>query len=485
MAARPLFAQPFDEPGLYTTTLAGPSAAPWIALWLAGSIIVLAIWTLRWLHIRRALESAAPLSWPSPLPVLSVSGPVEPGVFGVFRQRLILPNGIASILSPPQLDAVLAHEFCHARRRDNLAAVLHLFVQAAFWFHPLVWWIGARLIEEREQACDEEVIRLGNDPHLYAEAILRVCRHYAIAPAPCPSLSLITGASLKQRVASIVAARALEPIGFTRKLLLATAGLVILALPLTIGIANAQRESLTFEVASIRPSDPAQRGMRLGHTAGGGLSTTGVTVKILIEIAYGIRDFQIVGAPAWIANERFDIIAKPDRADPELPEGAPRPVDYERAQGERFATRIRALLADRFALIVRRESAERPVYLLTAVKGGHKLRPAEAGNGISRNRGTITGSAAPLELFVNLLSSITGRPVLNQTGLTGKFDFKLEWTEEMSGIADRDGAPAAADAGGGPSLFSAMQEQLGLQLKAGKGNVPVVVVERVEKPSAN
>ena len=98
----------------------------------------------------------------------------EPGVFGVFRPVLLLPEGIIEKLTAAQLQAILAHELCHVRRRDNLATAMRMLVEAMFWFHPLVWWMGARLVEERERACDEEVLRKGSDPRTYAEGILKV-----------------------------------------------------------------------------------------------------------------------------------------------------------------------------------------------------------------------------------------------------------------------------------------------------------------------
>jgi bla regulator protein blaR1 len=85
----------------------------------------------------------------------------------------LLPEGIFDRLTPTQLEAVIAHELCHVRHRDNLIAAIHMFVETAFWFHPLVWWIGKRMVEERERACDEEVLRLGSEPRVYAEGILK------------------------------------------------------------------------------------------------------------------------------------------------------------------------------------------------------------------------------------------------------------------------------------------------------------------------
>ena len=87
--------------------------------------------------------------------------PIEPGVFGILRPVLMWPAGIEDRLSDEQIEAILAHEVAHVRRRDNLAALIHMLVEAVFWFHPLVWWIGARLVDERERACDEDVVRLG------------------------------------------------------------------------------------------------------------------------------------------------------------------------------------------------------------------------------------------------------------------------------------------------------------------------------------
>ncbi len=104
------------------------------------------------------------------------------GLFGIFRPVLLLPAGIATQLSPEQLDAIVAHELCHWRRRDNLTAALHMLVEALFWFHPLVWWLGGKLIEERERACDESVLQSGGDRHAYAEGILKICQRYVEPP---------------------------------------------------------------------------------------------------------------------------------------------------------------------------------------------------------------------------------------------------------------------------------------------------------------
>ena len=111
---------------------------------------------------------------------------------------LLLPEGIANRLTPEQLQTILDHELCHVRRRDNLTAAIHMLVESVFWFHPLVWWIGARLVEERERACDEQVLRSGNEPRAYAEGILKVCQFYLASKLAC--VAGVSGAQLKMRI---------------------------------------------------------------------------------------------------------------------------------------------------------------------------------------------------------------------------------------------------------------------------------------------
>src|SRR3954463_9225149 len=125
------------------------------------------------------------------------------------------------------MDAILAHELCHVRRRDNLLACIHTIVETIFWFHPLVWWIGARLLEERERACDEDVVSRGNQPEVYAEAIVNVCKLYAASPLVF--VSGVTGANLKRRIEAIMVNRTGEQLNRAKKVLLAVAAAAVLA----------------------------------------------------------------------------------------------------------------------------------------------------------------------------------------------------------------------------------------------------------------
>src|SRR5262249_20343807 len=144
---------------------------------------------------------------------------LEPGVVGIVRPLVLLPEGIAERLTPPELETVLAHELCHVRRRDNLFAALHMIVEAVFWFHPLVWWIAARFVEERERACDEEVLSQGSHPEIYADAILNVCKLYGQSPLTC--VAGVSGAGIRRRVEAIMADRRLPGLNRAKKLLLA------------------------------------------------------------------------------------------------------------------------------------------------------------------------------------------------------------------------------------------------------------------------
>ena len=113
------------------------------------------------------------------MPVLASPSLMEPGLVGLFRPVLVSSSKILpERLTRSEIDAILAHEISHLRRRDNLTASFHMLVEALVWFHPLVWWIGARLIEEREQACDEAVVASGHDRAAYARSLVESCRLY-------------------------------------------------------------------------------------------------------------------------------------------------------------------------------------------------------------------------------------------------------------------------------------------------------------------
>jgi uncharacterized protein (TIGR03435 family) len=193
---------------------------------------------------------------------------MEPGVFGVWRAVLAWPAGISERLDDAHLEAIVAHEVWHVRRRDNLTAALHMLVEAAFWFHPLVWWLGARLIAERERACDEEVLRLGGRPQAYAEGILKVCEFCVESPLEC--VAGVTGADLKQRVVQIMTGSVARKLTLAKKLLLAAAALCALAVPVLLGQAQAARRMMLAltRVSEARSFDKLRTGAGAPGTMG-------------------------------------------------------------------------------------------------------------------------------------------------------------------------------------------------------------------------
>ena len=171
---------------------------------------------------------------------------------GLLRPVLVLPAQLLEHLNPRQLGAVLAHELCHVRRRDNLFAAVHMIVEAIFWFHPLVWWIGSRMVEDRELACDEEVLRMGCEPTDYVEGILNVCRYYKESQLPC--VSGVTGADVKKRLRAILGGSIARELNFGRKVALAAIGFAALAAPIVVGVLNAPQVHAQSRAQSSHPA---------------------------------------------------------------------------------------------------------------------------------------------------------------------------------------------------------------------------------------
>jgi uncharacterized protein (TIGR03435 family) len=256
--------------------------------------------------------------------------------------------------------------------------------------------------------------------------------------------------------------------------------------------AQAASAPLTFEVASIKPSDPDARGTQLMLQPPNGVRIVNAPVTMLITFAYDIRDFQLAGAPGWTSSVRYDILAKGETS----PGSENVPADPRRMTEAQFRTRLgdtrermRSLLADRFQLAVHKETKEGSVYALVIAKGGSKLQPAQEnaqGNrGMRMERGQLTGMSAPIDLLVTTLSGQLGHPVIDKTGLTGKYDFKLTWAPEVPrGPSPNPDAPPPV-APEGPSIFTAVQEQLGLRLESQKGPIEMIVIDRIEHPSEN
>jgi bla regulator protein blaR1 len=402
-------AQPFAPDTLAavlpaSTTAQGP--LPIVALlgaaWALGFLAVVAMRVRGWRHVRAAVRASVPLHLPGPYPVRSAPGLLEPGVVGIRRPVLLLPAGIEQHLSPAQLRAVLEHEFCHIRRRDNLTSALHMVVEAVCWFHPLVWWVGARMVDERERACDEQVLRACGEPQAYAESILNVCKLYVESPLAC--VSGVSGSDLKKRVTAIMAGRVGAQLTVVRKLGLATVATLIISAPLLAGMAGGEQAgpaAARFEVVSVKPcqtdTPPPQAAARPGFRSSGSpwaaMVTPGhvywhcATLAQLVpqaftntdqplqNVATGLRredDFQptyVKGGPSWVRSDRFTIEAK-------APLEMTSPVlgnNPSRAMGvlsPAMSQALRAVLEDRFQLKVGRAAEQRDMYAMTIAPGG-------------------------------------------------------------------------------------------------------------------
>jgi len=487
--------------------------------WLCGIVVIVAIWCSRWRKISAAKKDSLRLSEgreldalrhiervgriQSGIEILLSSSSTEPGVVGIRRPVLLWPDGISKHLEDAHLEAVLTHEVWHVRYRDNLVAAIHMVVEAVFWFHPVVWWLGARLVEERERACDEAVLRMGSKPHVYAESILKTCEFCVESSLAC--VAGVTGADLKKRIVHIMSGRVSKRVGFAQKLVLVATGSILIATPVVLGLGNSssrifgglqQANGATvqpFEVASIKPTRPGDdmRQLSMGH---GKFTTRNQTAKDIIGFAFDIKsDSQLSGGPSWIDSEKFDIEAKEEASVAENLQKLP----FEE-QASQVRLMVQELLADRFKLKVRHQTKDLPIYALVVAKGGPKLTQTEVTGPEPRKRfvrmmgpGQLVGTDLGTDFLAHLLSGQpdVGRLVVDQTELKGSYDWTLKWSPDLPGTKATDANHANTDApppdSSGVSIFTALQEQLGLRLEPKKGPVDTIVIDSIEKPSEN
>jgi uncharacterized protein (TIGR03435 family) len=479
--------------------------------WFCGMAAVIAQWCWRWRRVYRAMRGAAcaedgrevatlrrlerAAGIRPPIAFLIAHGALEPGIFGLVRPVLLWPTAFSAHLDDAQLEAILAHEICHVRRRDNLAAAIHMLVEAVFWFHPLVWWIGARLVDERERACDEAVVQLGAEPQVYAESILKASRFCVESPLVC--VSGVTGSNLEKRIVRIMTQQLAGKLTLARKLMLAALGLPTVIAPVAFGLlhtptasAQAPPQALpALESVSIKPNQggPTQM-LGLPPLIGPGkLVLQNQRVVDLIAYAYVARDFQITGGPTWVRDQRYDIDAE---------EPASRIAELEkltpRAQGEERRLMAKAILAERFHLQVTRATKDMPGYVLVIAEGGPKLSEAAAQpvapNGEKMisvremSKGgkwdlTLTG---PVGALAGMLSEHLQQPVVDKTGLTLNYDLTLE-----TGPTGTNDLPLASNAEDKQKedITTALVDQLGLKLEPQHAPVEMIQIDQVEAPA--
>lgn len=266
-----------------------------------------------------------------------------------------------------------------------------------------------------------------------------------------------------------------------------------------------------FEVASIKvdkSGDGIHMMSRIMNSPNDGrFYATNVTLKMLLRAAYGIQDSQISDAPSWIDSERYDVEAKADSSvNDELRKLSP---DQAKAIKQRM---IQALLADRFKLALSRTTKELPVYALVIAKNGPKLQQSKetspspeepnapktpgsfkGGHMMRMGNGELNAQQVPMAFLVQFLAQELGKPIIDKTGLAGSYNFTLQWTPEEGHDRMPGGMPggrpgpenATQPEPSGPSIFTAVQEQLGLKLESQKGPVEVLAIQHVERPSEN
>ncbi len=542
--------QPFSQPVSVSAPALAVSASRLMhmlpemlaGIWLCGCLLVLAVWCLRWHRISATVWDSLPLRSGREVEALrrmeSVTGigrriemllsrgTLEPGIFGMANPVLLWPEGISEHLENTHLEAILAHELWHVRRRDNLAAAIHMIVEAVFWFHPLVWWLGTRLVDERERACDEEVVESGGERRVYAESILKVCEFCLGSPLAC--VSGVTGADLKKRMVHIMSEHTIRQLDLSRKLLLTTAALVATAAPIVFGLVNAtptqaqsQGESAeatppAIKAVSIKPSaesspSPAYAGSNAHITrmmfSPNGFTATNVPLQAIIQEAYGVQANQIAGGPDWLNSERYDVQISLDNSEMNKSASGPEEMNKSSWGPERIGSQkvLQTALADKTKLSLHTDTKNLPTYALVVAENGPKLQPAQApagsaqgyGNGkllsmrrmqMQTGEGQVVGLAAENVSVADLalqLSRQLGTTVTDQTGLKGNYDFNLHWSgpsaspETGAEASDNASAPDSSRI----SILTAVQEQLGLKLELQNKPMPVLVIDHIEKPA--
>ena len=480
-------------------------------VWLCGFLTQAGLWFSQWLRLRTVLRGGRRIRMPEVrIPVVAVDARLEPGVFGIREPVLLLPEGVLQSLTPAQLQGIVAHELCHVERRDNLTAAIHLAIETAFWFYPPLRWIRARLLEERERACDEEVLRVSGEPAVYAEGILNVCRLYLDSPSVL--VAGVTGSDLKRRIRDIMNRRTAERLGFGKKLLLWAAGTMVVAGPILVGGLSAPQvraqsqtgTPLAFEVASVKANHSSDmRDMNFQFLPGGRLSAKGVPVFLLIAEAYDVafQSVRISGGPAWIRSfdDRYDIDAVAPKGS--IPAGL---TNRERRMRTRLM--LRTLLAERFKLKVITETKELPAYVLVVGKNGPKMQKSkleekdcteatatpndipchEIHGGMGRG---MHAKAADMVDVTGFVENWADRPVIDQTGLTGLYELETDGWAPMRPRPARPGGEQTAEdiAMADPTRLTLFQvfDKLGLKLEGRKAPVETFVIDRVEKPTEN
>jgi uncharacterized protein (TIGR03435 family) len=502
---------PFQLPGEVYAAPSGQFLSWVVVFWMIGaaafSLRLLSGWILAQ-RFRHRMVRAASLEWQRRLdrlkacisvtrPVsLLVSGLIEaPGSIGWFEPIVLVPAGALAGLPCAQMEALLLHELAHIRRHDYLVHILQRVVETVLFYHPGVWWVSSHMRTERELCCDDIAVSVTGDAVVYARALAEFDSARFIQPA----IVAANGGSVARRIARLL--------GQSSTSGLATSGTAtvqaLMLLLLGVGAWAVFGQTATrpqFEVASIKPS--VGDGIMNVRPLPGRL-TADTTLQVLMQYAYGVAPFQVVGGPGWLTSERYQIEATANAT----------------ASRDRMFLMLQSLLEDRFQLKTHRDIKEQPVFTLVADKGGVKLpapkegvcvdsaadaatewvgggRMAAPGEvqpdngrcgsavlGLGRGGAQMHGGKIAMPELVRMLSMLLGRSVIDKTGVTRLFDLQLEFSPDDTTPELPPPPPGVYTSG--VSVAQALQQQLGLRLESAKGPVEVIVVDQAERPSAN
>ncbi len=410
-----------------------------------------------------------------------------PMTFGAGRPAIGLPMD-ATTWDRTAVCHAVAHELEHVRRADWLVLLVTRVVCALYWFHPLVWMASRRLCLEAERACDDAVLR-DAERATYAEQLVSLARRVS-AGSPIAVLSMAARSDLSARVRAVLdphQARGRAGIVWTSAAVVGAAALTFAISPLYTVAGSAQAVAPApasqggepvrrFEVASIKPNTSPTRNQTIGP-AGHAFVGRNVTLIDLIATAYRTEP---EGAEGWMSTDRYDVEARPEGT----------------ASWNEQLVMLQTLLADRFNLRVRREIRDTPVYALVAASRGARLTPAaeeecvappsERCGGFTTRPGRIAGRRVTVAQIAALLSGPrSGRRVLDNTGINGFFDVELTWTPDPGQLPGPPPDDTLRLDPNGPSLFTAIEEQLGLSLRPSTAPLEHLLIEHAERPSSN
>ena len=435
---------------------------------------------------------------------------------GVGRPAIMLPAD-ARQWSTDEIERALVHELEHIRRGDWPVHLATRAICALYWFHPLVWIAWRRLGLEAERACDDAVLRVA-ERTAYAQQLVALARRHALRSA-VPVLSMASRSDLSARVAALLDdGQPRGHMGLPRAsvVVVAAALLTVVVAPLrAVQSGQAPQGQVVggpaFDVVSIRENKSGDLAQGMRRQPGGRLVVNNAPVRTLILQAFGLQPQQLVGGPDWIGSARYDIAA---RAAGEFPVTEPGTVGPMQLMMQR-------MLADRFQLAVHMETRELPIYALTVARTdgrlGPRLKPAATDCQTLMNElvkgarsggappaapqlpdgrpacgmrvgggGALTAGGTSMAALARMLAVPVGRLVEDRTGLPGAFDFDLEFTADPGGAAAAGaGAPRPPDNANAPSIFTALEEQLGLKLEPQRAPAEVLVIDRIERPSEN